>query len=81
MRCINRELKERYSGHDECTCAQIKFRQFSFVRPQDADSSASGLEDGGVVSMPDIALKLFVKSGMRKVGGFASDPSATVNET
>jgi hypothetical protein len=59
-------------------------RQFSFVRapgPQNADNSASGLEDGGVVSMPVMALKLFVKSGIRKVGGVASGPIATANET
>src|SRR6266404_9716995 len=62
-------------------------RQFSFIRapgpgPQNADTSASGLDDGGEMSMPATGFK-FVKteSGVRNAVEVASAPSTEANET
>ena len=68
------------------TTGTNQVRQFSFVRgpgPQNTDTSASALEGGGVVPMPAIAFKLFVKSGtgMGNAGRVASASSAPANET
>lgn len=61
----------RQSAHREAD------RQFSFIRgpePQKAESSASGLEDGGLLPLVVMAFKLFVKSraGARNADEFGS---------
>jgi hypothetical protein len=61
----------RQSAHREAD------RQFSFIRgpePQKTDSSASGLEDGGLLPWEVMAFKLFVKSraGARNADEFGS---------